>query len=74
MDAIGGTGKRTPAAKSYCTIGTDDTFPPRSRPLDRWTSSPFTELNGFSYHSNWLHNLLIASSMGGRRAQSRVAS
>jgi len=39
----------------------------RARPLDRWTSSPFTELNGFSYHSNWLHNLLIASSMGGRR-------
>jgi hypothetical protein len=45
----------------------------RARPLERWKSSPFIELNGFSYHSNWLHNLLIASSMGGRRSQSRVA-
>ena len=29
--------------------------------------SPFTDLNGFSYHDNWLHNLLIASSMNGRK-------
>ncbi len=29
--------------------------------------SPFTDLNGFSYHDNWLHNLLIASSMNGRQ-------
>lgn len=29
--------------------------------------SPFHDLNGFEYHKNWLHNLLIASSMGGRR-------
>ena len=29
--------------------------------------SPFHDLNGFQYHSNWLHNLLIASSMGGLR-------
>ncbi len=29
--------------------------------------SPFNDLNGFSYHDNWLHNLLIASSMNGRR-------
>jgi hypothetical protein len=29
--------------------------------------SPFHDLNGFVYHSNWLHNLLIASSMGGLR-------
>ena len=28
--------------------------------------SPFNDLNGFSYHDNWLHNLLIASSMNGR--------
>ena len=27
--------------------------------------SPFHDLNGFQYHPNWLHNLLIASSMGG---------
>jgi len=30
-------------------------------------SSPFGDLNGFEYHSNWLHNFLIASSMGGLR-------
>jgi hypothetical protein len=29
--------------------------------------SPFADLNGFQYHSNWLHNFLIASSMGGLR-------
>lgn len=30
-------------------------------------SSPFADLNGFQYHKNWLHNFLIASSMGGLR-------
>jgi hypothetical protein len=30
--------------------------------------SPFHDLNGFEYHPNWLHNLLIAASMGGRRS------
>ena len=29
--------------------------------------SPFYDLNGFQYHPNWLHNLLIASSLGGLR-------
>jgi hypothetical protein len=29
--------------------------------------SPFDDLNGFQYHPHWLHNLLIASSMGGLR-------
>ena len=29
--------------------------------------SPFHDLNGLPYHSNWWHNLLIASSMGGLR-------
>jgi hypothetical protein len=29
--------------------------------------SPFHDLNSFQYHPNWLHNLLIASSMGGLR-------
>ena len=39
----------------------------RTRSNDSHRSSPFTELNGYSYHENWLHNLLIASSMNGRR-------
>ncbi len=29
--------------------------------------SPFGDLNGFCYHDNWLRNLLLASSMNGRR-------
>jgi hypothetical protein len=29
--------------------------------------SPLHDLNGLPYHANWLHNLLIASSMGGLR-------
>lgn len=29
--------------------------------------SPFQDLNGFRYHDNWLHNLLIAASMRGWR-------
>lgn len=29
--------------------------------------SPFEDVNGFSYHSNWLHNFLAASSLGGHR-------
>lgn len=28
--------------------------------------SPFHDLNRFRYHDNWLHNLLIASSLGGK--------
>lgn len=29
--------------------------------------TPFGRLNGFAYHPNWLHNLLCACSLGGRR-------
>jgi hypothetical protein len=29
--------------------------------------SPFADVNGFVYHSNWLENFLIASSLGGWR-------
>jgi hypothetical protein len=35
--------------------------------VDPTRRSPFHDLNGFAYHPNWLHNLLIASSMGGRK-------
>jgi hypothetical protein len=34
--------------------------------------SPFHQLNGFVYHDNWLHNLLIAASLGGRHAPHRI--
>lgn len=39
----------------------------RTRSIDSSRYSPFSDLNGGSYHENWLHNLLIASSMNGRR-------
>ncbi|WP_207682956.1 hypothetical protein [Desulfonema magnum] len=29
--------------------------------------SPAERLNGFRYHDNWLHNLLISASLGGFR-------
>src|SRR2546428_3861102 len=38
----------------------------RSRRNDPTRRSPFHDLNGFEYHPNWLHNLLIASSMASR--------
>jgi hypothetical protein len=40
-------------------------YSPRLRSHQPARSSPFADLNGFHYHSNWLQNLLIASSMGG---------
>lgn len=39
----------------------------RLRRKDAGRLSPFSDLNGFQYHGNWLHNFLIASSLGGRR-------
>lgn len=39
----------------------------RLRRADPSRRSPFADLNGFQYHDNWLHNLLIAASMGGHR-------
>jgi len=38
----------------------------RTRRRDRTRRSPFYDLNGVEYHKNWLHNLLIAGSLGGR--------
>jgi hypothetical protein len=40
-------------------------YGPRLRRHQPSRSSPFHDLNGFQYHANWLHNFLIASSMGG---------
>jgi hypothetical protein len=37
----------------------------RTKSANPERSSPFGELNGFVYHDNWLHNLLIAGSMNG---------
>ncbi len=40
-------------------------FCPRA-PIRAQYLSPFHKLNGFVYHDNWLHNLLVAASLGGR--------
>ena len=37
----------------------------RVRREDPNRKSPFADLNGFQHHDNWLHNLLIAASLGG---------
>lgn len=42
-------------------------YGPRLRHDEPHRVSPFHDVNGFVYHQNWLHNLLIASSMGGLR-------
>jgi hypothetical protein len=42
-------------------------YGPRLRRDQPARMSPFHDLNGFQYHPNWLHNLLIASSLGGLR-------
>jgi hypothetical protein len=42
-------------------------YGPRLRHDQPSRSSPFVDLNGFQYHSNWLHNFLLAFSMGGLR-------
>jgi hypothetical protein len=42
-------------------------YGPRLRRAQPLRVSPFHDLNGFQYHANWLHNLLIASSLGGLR-------
>jgi hypothetical protein len=37
---------------------------PRAK-ISQSFSSPVHKLNGFVYHQNWLHNLLIATSLSG---------
>jgi hypothetical protein len=44
------------------------TYSQRTRREDPTRISPFADLNGFVYHENWLHNLLIAASLGGHPA------
>jgi hypothetical protein len=46
----------------------------RTTANDPQRCSPFKDLNGFEYHDNWLHNLLIAGSRNGYRYQLLVHS
>jgi len=42
-------------------------FNPRTVEVKKGLRSPAEALNGFSYHSSWLQNLLISASLGGYR-------
>jgi len=44
---------------------------PRAKIREKY-QSPFHKLNGFVYHDNWLQNLLVASSLGGRYATNTI--
>lgn len=51
-------------------------FHPYSKKIQRqapYSRSPFDDLNGFRYHDYWLRNLLIASSLNGRRTGKPVS-
>ena len=55
------------AVRSMALMWNFHPYGARQRRQNPQRKSPFHDLNGFEYHSNWLHNLLIASSLGGRR-------
>jgi len=55
------------AVRAWALLWNFHPYGPRMRHDHPGRSSPFADLNGFHYHSNWLQNLLIASSMGGLR-------
>jgi hypothetical protein len=55
------------AVRAWALQGNFHPYGPRLRHTPPSRSSPFTDLHGFQYHANWLHNFLIASSLGGLR-------
>ena len=55
------------AVRAMALQGNFHPYGPRLRRDQPARVSPFHDLNGFQYHPNWLHNLLIASSLGGLR-------
>lgn len=61
------TGQLTKLARAIAVQWNFHPYGPRLRHDQPERVSPFHDVNGFVYHTNWLHNLLIASSMGGLR-------
>jgi len=57
----------TLAARAMAMLWNFHPYGARLRRKDGERRSPFADVNGFEYHSNWLHNFLIASSLGGHR-------
>lgn len=63
-------GARATARRALRALALQWNFYPYSASLrrrDPTRHAPFADLNGFVYHENWLHNLLIAASLGGHR-------
>jgi len=63
----GATANAIRLVRAHACLWNFHPYGPRTRRGDPGRSSPFGELNGFQYHDNWLHNFLIAASLGGRR-------
>lgn len=56
----------TSALRAMAMVWNFHPYGRRSQPTPSDTVSPFVQLNGFSYHHNWLRNFLIAASLNGR--------
>lgn len=53
------------AVRAYALLWNFHPYSASLRRRDATRQSPFADLNGFQYHDNWCHNLLIAASRGG---------
>ena len=53
------------AVRAYALLWNFHPYSASLRRRDPTRQSPFADLNGFQYHENWCHNLLIAASRGG---------
>jgi len=54
------------ATRAWVLLHNFQPYCPRAKVAQRF-QSPAHKLNGFVYHDNWLHNLLISASLGGFR-------
>jgi hypothetical protein len=52
--------------RAWALLHDFEPYCPRTRAQQKY-SSPAHKLNGFAYHDNWLHNLMISTSMSGIR-------
>lgn len=54
------------AVRAYALLWNFHPYSASLRRRNPERQSPFADLNGFQYHENWCHNLLIAASLGGK--------
>jgi hypothetical protein len=57
--------------RAWALLHTFQPYCPRAKIRQKYRS-PFHKLNGFVYHGNWLQNLLVAASLGGRYATNTI--